>query len=343
MRLYSLFFILVGVPFVVLGQGDSAAIIKPNEYITDKSNFINISVFNRNPNNLINLESKFNLTFKPNDVFNQGIKIQHKWFGLGIGFSPKKLQDDKRGSTDELDLHLYVYSKRQYLDAYFISYKGFYLENFKQNDTLKKYYNSFPLMPDLSIITTGLTYLHLFNHQKFSLRASFTQNEIQRKSAGSFVLGSSLNYMRMENSGNIIPKELRSIALADQQFVQVSFYDISILPGYAHTFVYKRFYLTLVPMLGVALQYQNFSTVDERNPTRVSNGFRSLSKVSIGYNSDRFFCALTGTNDTYNYVLIPEVRLRTQISEARVIIGYRFNTTGFIQKISNQMDKIIKP
>lgn len=328
---------LVGLPFMVFGQADSTPSIKTNQYITDKSNFINVSVFNRNPNNLINLESKFNLTFKPNDVFNQGIKIQHKWFGLGIGFSPKKLQGDNKGTTDELDLHLYVYSKRQYLDAYFISYKGFYLENFMRNDSLKKYYTSFPLMPDLSITTTGLTYLHLFNHKKFSLRASFTQNEIQRKSAGSFVLGSSLNYMRMENSGNIIPKELRAVALADQQFVKVAFYDISILPGYAHTFVYKRFYLTLVPMLGVALQYQNFSTVDKRNPTRISNGFRSLSKVSIGYNSDRFFCALTGTNDTYNYMLVPEVRLRTQISEARVIIGYRFTPKGVLKKISDHM------
>lgn len=332
-----MFFMLVGLPFMVVGQTDSTHGIKTNQYITDKSNFINVSVFNRNPNNLINLESKFNLTFKPNDVFNQGIKIQHKWFGLGIGFSPKKLQADKKGTTDELDLHLYVYSKRQYLDAYFISYKGFYLENFMRNDSLKKYYTSFPLMPDLSITTTGLTYLHLFNHKKFSLRASFTQNEIQRKSAGSFVLGSSLNYMRMENSGNIIPKELRAVALADQQFVKVAFYDISILPGYAHTFVYKRFYLTLVPMLGVALQYQNFSTVDKRNPTRISNGFRSLSKVSIGYNSDRFFCALTGTNDTYNYMLVPEVRLRTQISEARVIIGYRFTPKGVLKKISDHM------
>lgn len=321
----------------MLGQTDSPSIINPKLYITDKSSFINVSVFNRNPNNLINLESKFNLTFKPNDVFNQGIKIQHKWFGLGIGFSPKKLQEDKKGSTDELDLHLYIYSKRQYLDAYFISYKGFYLENFRQNDSLKKHYTSFPLLPDLSLTTAGLTYLHLFNHKKFSLRASFTQNEIQKKSAGSFVLGSSLNYMRMENSGNIIPKELRAVALADQQFIKVSFYDISVLPGYAHTFVYKRFYFTLVPMLGLALQYQDFSTVDKRNPARFSNGFRSLSKVSIGYNSDRFFCALTGTNDTYNYMLVPEVRLRTQISEARVIIGYRFTPKGLLKKLSDHM------
>lgn len=328
---------LLGFPFGAFAQADSTPILIPNQYITDKSNFINVSVFNRNPNNLINVESKFNLTFKPNDVFNQGIKIQHKWFGLGIGFSPKKLQQDKRGSTDELDLHLYVYSKRQYVDAYFISYKGFYLENYKQNDSLKKHYTSFPLLPDLAITTAGLTYLHLFNHKKFSLRASFTQNEIQRKSAGSFVLGSSINYMLMENSGNIIPKELRAVALADQQFVKVSFYDISILPGYAHTFVYKRFYFTIAPMLGLALQYQNFSTVDKRNPTRISNGFRSLSKLSIGYNSDRFFCALTGTNDTYNYMLVPEVRLRTQISEARVVIGYRFLPKGVLKKISDHM------
>ena len=47
-------------------------------------------------------------------------------------------------------------------------------------------------------------------------------------------------------------------------------------------------------------------------------------------------------NDTYNYQLAPKVELNTQLSEARIIIGYRFNKSGFVQKISNQMDNIIK-
>jgi hypothetical protein len=43
---------------------------------------------------------------------------------------------------------------------------------------------------DIRSISTVLQYLFAFDYDKFSLKAPFIQNEIQRKSAGSLLIGS---------------------------------------------------------------------------------------------------------------------------------------------------------
>jgi hypothetical protein len=166
-------------------------------------------------------------------------------------------------------------------------------------------------------------------------------NEIQRKSAGSFILGLSVNSLSISNSINETP-QLLAQTLPEEKLIKGKFYGASILPGYAHTFIYKKIFFTVAPTLGFVAQHQNFTTADSRTRVRNTLAFRSVGRIALGYNSNRFYAALTGVNDSYNYRLASKVQLHTQLSEARLVVGYRFNTTGFVQKISNQMDKVVK-
>lgn len=101
-------------------------------------------------------------------------------------------------------------------------------------------------------------------------------------------------------------------------------------------------FFTIAPTLGIVAQHQNFTNADDKTRARNTLAFRSVGRLAFGYNSERFYAAITGVNDTYNYQLAPRVQLHTQLSEARIIVGYRFYTKGFAQKVSNQMDKVIK-
>lgn len=311
-------------------------------YIEDKTGLIGLSAFNRNPNNQINISGKHNLVYNPNDPNTQGIRIQHKWLGLALGYSPQSLQQKKRGQTRELDLHLFLYGKKHYFDVYYIHYRGLYLENYERYDTLKNSYESFPLLPQLNLQSAGLNYFYLFNHQKFSLRSSFLHNEIQRRSAGSFILGSSVNYLHINNPTPLLPPELRPLSLPQESLVSGTFYGATVLPGYAHTFVLKRFYFTLAPMLGIMMQYQNFAAADDLNRNRYTLAFRSLGRLAFGYNGNRIYIAATAVNDSYNYMLSTKVRLTNQVSDARFIIGYRFTPVGVVKRISNKMDAVYK-
>lgn len=321
---------------------DSLYYATRSKFITDKTGELGVSIFNRNPDNQITISGVHATTYNPNDANTQGIRLQHKWLGIAFGYSPKSIQDKSRGSTQGLDFHVFMYGKRNYFDAYYLGYTGFYIENYRRNDNLKNNFSSFPLLPNMQVNGIGLNYFYVFNHKKYSLRSSYLLNEIQKRSAGSFILGFSVNALGIVNPLNDLP-QLMIQSLPEEMLVSGKFYGGSILPGYAHTFILRKLFFTIAPSLGFVAQHQNFTNADDKTRNRNTLAFRSIGRIALGYNSNRFYAALTGVNDTYNYQLAPKVQMQTQISEARLIVGYRFKTKGITRKISAQMDKIIKP
>jgi hypothetical protein len=56
---------------------------------------------------------------------------------------PKQLQDKKRVTTEEMDIHLFMYGRRNYIDAYYVGYTDFILKTI----TLKITTNPFHCYP----------------------------------------------------------------------------------------------------------------------------------------------------------------------------------------------------
>lgn len=327
--------------FLHAQENDSAYKAIRNSYIENKTQLLAVSFFNKNPGNNINITGENRLQYFPNDPNSIGLRIQHKWLGLAAGFTPPGFQLKDRGKTSELDLHVFVYGKKSGFDAYFLTYKGFYIENFAQNDTLNKYYATYPMLPEMRMLSTGMNFFHIFNHKKFSMRSTFLHNEVQKRSAGSFVMNFSASYLYLYNPTAFLPSELDQIARTKEKFEKGSFYSLSAMPGYAHTFVYKKkWYLTFNPSLGLVGQYQSFRVESEDRINRVTASLRGMVRGGGGYNGERLFVAVTGFTDTYNYDLDKRVRLEMVMSEVRFIMGYRFKTTGILKKASDMMDSI---
>ena len=66
-------------------------------------------------------------------------------------------------------------------------------------------------------------------------------NEIQRRSAGSFILGISVNALGIINPVNELP-QLMLQSLPEEMLARGEFYGGSILPGYAHTFILRKLF-----------------------------------------------------------------------------------------------------
>jgi hypothetical protein len=312
-----------------------------SEFIDNKTQLLGLSVFTRNRDNQIAVEGTQRLTYYPNDVTAIGVRIQHKWLGLAVTYSPQFLQPEEKGKTKEIDLHVYVYGRKHNVDAYYMNYKGFYIDNYRKIETLRNAYKEYPLLPEMTMEGSGINYFYVFNHKRYSLRSTYLHNEVQKKSAGSFLLGASSSYLNFSNPTSILPNELDSSSNDNEKLINGTFYVASILPGYAHTFVLKRFYFTLAPMIGLSFQYQDFNVESqEHTKSRFSLSARSIARLGLGYNAEKFFAGITAVTDSYNYQLSREVRLQMRVSDVRLILGYRFAPKGIVKKASDKMDLV---
>ena len=137
--------------------------------------------------------------------------------------------------------------------------------------------------------------MKVFNSSKFSYAAPFVQNEIQEKSAGSFLLGGKMFYSNLFSDSSIVPFIARdSIYGVISEVERSRAFQIGPTVGYAHSLVIKkRFFviasLNLSFMTG-PVRFVNFDGIEQKqwqvNPTA---GIR----MGIGYNSPKWFLGIT--------------------------------------------------
>jgi hypothetical protein len=139
-------------------------------------------------NVVISTNGRNSINYEPNSTVSFDIGATIKSFSLNAAYGFGFLNEEQeKGETTYIDLQANIY-KREYVVNIFVQlYEGFFLNN---TSTLNQNYNlPFYLRPDLRARLFGVSYLHVFNSDKFSYAAPFVQNEIQEKSAGSFLLG----------------------------------------------------------------------------------------------------------------------------------------------------------
>jgi hypothetical protein len=143
----------------------------------------------------------------------------------------------------------------------------------------------------------GLNVQYLFNSDRFSYKASFLQNQFQRKSAGSPIAGIEAYWMLgMTDSvmvaGNIPPSGF----LRDRPFDQADVFHGGLNGGYAYTFVWREsLYFSLSTVLGVSggnNRIHNTSTSDSYR-TGLTLGLNNTSRISLGYNNSSYYVGLS--------------------------------------------------
>jgi len=148
------------------------------------------------------------LIYHPNEPLILGFGFNYGILGLNIGlnFPIVNNDDDIYGKTDYLDLQTHIYMPVLILDIYLQYYKGYHLTRPGEWMNDWPVYDTFPKRPDISSVSLGLNGQYVFNHKHFSYRASFLQNEWQKKSAGSFLIGGNIFFEDTKGDSSFIPR-----------------------------------------------------------------------------------------------------------------------------------------
>ena len=127
--------------------------------------------------------------------------VAYRGLGLGLAVNPAKLA----GKNQDYEFNLNSYSNRYGFDVVYLSSKTFHGHQkvgYSEIDVHKG---------DISQKAPNLNFYYAFNYRKFSFPAAFSQSYIQKRSAGSWMIGASFDGSKTKVKGMII--RLNELAL----------------------------------------------------------------------------------------------------------------------------------
>lgn len=266
-----------------------------------------------------------NFNYKPAvlGVVGLSVKIKKVYVSAAVQLPPTDQIKHDFGNTKFRNININIQGRVLYWGLFYRDYKGFYLKTYEpyypnwNKDSL-----GFPKSPTLRIIDAGLNLGFNFNHN-FSLNAAFAQGERQKKSAGSFLMGFSERYQRIEADTSFVPPTQGKLYPNLDKLRYGNFISSIIYFGFGYQFVIKKsFHLTIVTMGGSGLQIQNY-TQDNKKRAWINYPTYATIKSQFGYNGEHFFTNLIYTYE-YNTIPIKESRLKIINNWIELGVGVRF-------------------
>ncbi len=262
----------------------------------------------------------------PNQNLNIGFGFNYKWLGINFGFNFPFINndDDIYGKTRRMDGQMNLYGRKFIFDGHFQLYKGLYLKN---PASFVDYNSSpiiYPQMPGHKVITLGGSFFYLFNYRKFSSRAVFTNNERQKKSAGSWMLGGFLENIFVKSDSLIIPPVLdEEILKAEDNFRNAYIINLGVKGGYIHTFVFfQNYYFSISVKPGLGIGHTRFRFPDEHAKVQYTPFASVSSRLALGYSSRKYFWGLYAVNETYSFDH-EALAIRYGLGHLRFFLGIR--------------------
>jgi hypothetical protein len=251
-----------------------------------------------------------------------GIGIAYKYFAfdinMGLGLEENSIIEDYRS----FDFRARLYTSKQYLNAFLQYYQGYRISDF--DDLSIDPNNPQATRNDVRSIHLGFQYLYALNYTKFSLKAPFVFNELQRKTAGSFVFGANFNLLVLDGDSSLVPLNIQPAFGDELHLRDLNNLSLGISAGYMFTFVFKKnFFATVSLIPGLVYNNGDFS-VDARQPLpRQING-RIKSMSTLGYNARRFFTGITFDAEGYWVKIADNQRAEISHGSGSLFVGYRF-------------------
>lgn len=278
--------------------------------------------------------------YRPNTTFNMGVGATYRFFTLNLAYGFGFLNHDEaeKGKTKYLDLQSHLYGRKWSIDLFGQFYNGFFLYPKGLGSVDPDLYY---IRPDIKVTILGIAPFRIMNEKKFSYRAAMLQNEWQKKSAGSLLLGGEPYYGSVNADSAFVPANMST--LYEQQGIhKINFFDIGLGAGYAYTLVIKRhFFLTgsLTGSLDVGWvrETNNTGSKDKANiePNLLYRGVigynSRLWNVNVSWVSNRISARGASSSDRYI--------MRT--SNLRITFARQFRIGPKLKKIVEPIDKVM--
>lgn len=262
------------------------------------------------------------LRYRPDRRLNLGAGIAYKWFALDLAFNVGIDENSDFQNSNLFDFQGTIFNERQYISIGYQYYYGYQISKYSGIPPTE--YPDTNLRDDIRTISMSIHYTFAFNYDKFSLKASFIQNELQRKSAGSFLVGAAFNMFNVVADSSIVPIQVQGSFNNNLQLTDLNSTSLAVNFGYMYTFVWKEhFYITasLIPGVGFNMgDYQN----DSRQPYHTHAFLAFGTMNTIGYNSKRVFGGAMFVTDAYNTRIEKEQIIVNGHGKIRLFLGMRF-------------------
>jgi hypothetical protein len=278
------------------------------------------------------------IQYKPNTTFNLGVGATYHNFTLNLAYGFGFVNhDQEKGKTKYLDLQGHFYLPKWVTDFEGQLYKGYHLSKGFITGPGKYYYRA-----DMHVALFGLSQYYIFNSKRFSYRASFIQNEWQKKSAGTLLAGAEVYYGVVKADSSLIPLPLQE-KYPQVNLNKINYFSIGPGIGYAYTLViFHHVFFT-----GSLTGNLNFSFTNEHlqnnSTSRFSLNPATRFRVAAGYNGRRWNISANWIADDLPFKGAgSESNYRFSTGNYRIIIAKRFYPRPHLKKHLHFFDDIFK-
>ncbi len=293
------------------------------------------------------------VTFAPAANIKVGPYLGWRWIFMGYTLDLKNIGFGGKSPKQEWDFS--IYSAQIGVDLFYRRTGSDYkIRNVRLGNAIDNNSLEGLAFSGLSVGITGFNLYYIFNHQKFSYPAAFSQSTCQKISCGSWMAG--IGYTR--NSLSFNHDELQRMATAytgdptlrldsSLMFNSVKYYDLNFSVGYAYNWVFAKNCLACAS-LSAAVGYKRtkgetnnnvWDSFDPRNSLGFSDGNFSINNINLDgigrfalvYNNTRWYAGASAIIHSYSY---RKSRFATDnvFGSLNAYIGYNFGARGPYKK-----------
>ena len=305
------------------------------DYIEPQHYNFTVMVQNTNTYELYRLKTQngLSVTFAPEPSIKLGPYLGWRWVFLGYTVDLIHLNN-----KDKTEFDLSFYTSQIGVDLFYRrtgnSYK---IKNVYVGEEINT-----DVMQGLSFdgfyaSITGFNLYYIFNHRKFSYPAAFSQSTVQRRSAGSILLGVGYTKhsleMDWEKLDQLITEKLGHVPNrikldSTLQFGKVSYRDLSVSVGYGYNWAFAHNWL-LAGSLSAGIGFK--TTTGEMHGEKTSFrdfffnslNFDGVGRFGIVWNNTRWYVGASSILHTYNYRK-SQFSTSNMFGNLNIYFGYNF-------------------
>lgn len=279
----------------------------------------------------------FSVTFAPQWNYKLGPYFGWRWIFLGYTLDINHLDlshDDRQ--RQELDLSLYT--NLFGIDLYYRkSGDDYKVRRMRLGDGVDTKPMKGSEFHGFRSSVKGFNIYYILNHHKFSYPAAFSQSTVQRRSAGTPLLGFAYTVHKVSVDWTQLQDLIdQRLDLSDFEAPQDSNYrgfnikylDVSFSGGYAYNWVFARNWL-FSASLSVALAYKHSyggpdKSIEMRKGFSFHNfGFDGINRLGLVYNNSKWYFGINSTLNAFNYDK-SNFSLNTFFGNLNFYVGFNF-------------------
>lgn len=277
--------------------------IEPNHYewtvMAQNTNFLQIVGISAKGSD----GNRRTIDFAPRPSYKIGPYIGWRWIFLGFTIDMSR----PHRAAKKTELNFSLYSSMIGGDFIFVRNSGdFTIRNVHGFDGVERTQFKGDPFSGLSTYTFSANAYYVFNHRRFSYPAAYNQSTIQKRSAGSFILGFRFDRQRINFDYEKLPEALRPEDIGDTRldFKRLAYRSYTLNAGYAYNWVPAR-NLLLAISLTPAIGYKHISG-ERVTGIKVFNSIRTLSfdfigRAGIVWNNGTYFGGASLVSQLYDY------------------------------------------